>query len=129
MKALKVWLATSLLMLGGWAQAQAESADADWRYRIRTGDTLITLTADWLAPPKTWRDLQKLNRVPDPLRLRPGSTLRMPVAWLKREASVAEAVFARGQVTRLRGGASEPLVTGATGNNLRDLYLLLESDG
>ncbi|MDR7332666.1 FecR domain-containing protein [Roseateles asaccharophilus] len=95
------------------ARAQTESADADWRYRIQTGDTLITLTDAWLAPPKTWRDLQKLNRVPDPLRLKPGSTLRMPVVWLKREASVAEAVFARGQVTRQRGTASEALAAGA----------------
>ncbi|KQW51338.1 hypothetical protein ASD88_01415 [Pelomonas sp. Root662] len=99
-----------LLLLGcAGARAQAEGADADWRYRIQPGDTLITLTEAWLAPPRTWRDLQKLNRVPDPLRLMPGSTLRMPVAWLKREASVAEAVFVRGQVTRQRGAATEAL--------------------
>ncbi|WP_457320114.1 FecR domain-containing protein [Roseateles sp. P5_E11] len=115
MNALRVWLATSLLLLGcALARAQTEAADADWRYRIQPGDTLITLTDAWLAPPKTWRDLQKLNRVPDPLRLMPGSTLRMPVAWLRREASVAEAVFARGQVTRQRGAASEALTAGAT---------------
>lgn len=108
----RVWLAWALLATGA-AQAQPQTADADWRYRIQPGDTLITLTDSWLAAPKTWRDLQKLNRVPDPLRLQPGSTLRMPVAWLRREASVAEAVFARGQVTRLRGGASEALAAGA----------------
>ncbi|MFK4703297.1 hypothetical protein ABIC83_000110 [Roseateles asaccharophilus] len=107
-------LMTAVLCLAALgARAQTESADADWRYRIQTGDTLITLTDAWLAPPKTWRDLQKLNRVPDPLRLKPGSTLRMPVVWLKREASVAEAVFARGQVTRQRGTASEALAAGA----------------
>ncbi|WP_162245843.1 FecR domain-containing protein [Pelomonas sp. Root405] len=107
---MRVWLAMGLLLLGcAGARAQAEGADADWRYRIQPGDTLITLTEAWLAPPRTWRDLQKLNRVPDPLRLMPGSTLRMPVAWLKREASVAEAVFVRGQVTRQRGAATEAL--------------------
>lgn len=112
----KVWLAWVLLWGAGVAGAQAERADADWRYRIRPGDTLITLTEDWLAPPRSWRDLQKLNRVPDPLRLMPGATLRMPVAWLRREAGVAEAVFARGQVTLQRGAvgaALEPLTTGA----------------
>jgi hypothetical protein len=105
-------LASILMALAGAASAQPQGADADWRYRIQPGDTLITLTQDWLAPPWTWRDLQKLNHVPDPLRLMPGSTLRMPVAWLKREASVAETVFVRGQVTRLRGGASEALSAG-----------------
>ncbi|HEY0954847.1 MAG TPA: FecR domain-containing protein [Roseateles sp.] len=113
MNAMRVWFATGLLLCGGWARAQTAAADADWPYRIQPGDTLITLTEAWLAPGKTWRDLQKLNRVPDPLRLMPGRTLRMPVAWLKREASVAEAQFTRGQVTRQRGGASEALVAGA----------------
>jgi hypothetical protein len=107
MKALRMWLAMGLLLAAGWVQAQTEAADADWRYRIQPRDTLITLTEAWLAPPRTWRDLQKLNRVPDPLRLMPGATLRMPVAWLKREASVAEAVFTRGQVTRQRGSTNE----------------------
>jgi hypothetical protein len=107
-------LMTAVLCLAaGGAVAQAAAADADWRYRIAPGDTLITLTDAWLAPPRTWRDLQKLNRVPDPLRLMPGRTLRMPVAWLKREASVAETQFTRGQVTRQRGSASEALVAGA----------------
>lgn len=109
----KVWLAWVLLWSAGVAGAQAERVDADWRYRIQPGDTLITLTDAWLAPPRSWRDLQQLNRVPDPLRLMPGATLRMPVAWLRREAGVAEAVFARGQVTRQRGAASEALAAGA----------------
>lgn len=114
MNAMRVWLAAGLLMLGGWARAQTESAGADWRYRIQPGDTLITLTEAWLAPPRGWRDLQKLNRVPDPLRLQPGSTLRMPVGWLRREASVAEAVFVKGEVSRQRGTAAEALAAGAT---------------
>lgn len=113
-KTLKTWLAAALLLACGWAGAQADAADADWRYRIAPGDTLITLTEAWLAPPRTWHDLQKLNRVPDPLRLKPGSTLRMPVAWLRHEASVAEAVFVKGEVQRQRGADSAALAAGAT---------------
>ncbi|WP_348063330.1 FecR domain-containing protein [Roseateles sp.] len=111
---MKVLLAVGLLVLSGGLSAQTQAADTDWRYVIQPRDTLITLTDAWLAPPKTWRDLQKLNRVPDPLRLKPGATLRMPVAWLRREASVAEAVFVRGDVQRQRGAANEALATGAT---------------
>jgi hypothetical protein len=114
MNGFRVWLAAVLLLGVAMVQAQPADAGADWRYRIQPGDTLISLTDAWLAPPRTWRDLQVLNRVPNPLRLVPGSTLRMPVAWLRSEASVAEAVFARGQVTRLRAGASEALAAGAT---------------
>ena len=114
MRPMRVWIALVGLLACGWLQAQTASPDADWRYRIQPGDTLITLTDQWLAPPRTWRDLQKLNRVPDPLRLMPGATLRMPVAWLRREAGVAEATFARGQVSRQRGTATEALAAGAT---------------
>lgn len=114
MRPMRVWLVLGWMLLCGSLRAQTEAPDADWRYRIQPGDTLITLTEQWLTPPKTWRDLQKLNRVADPLRLMPGSTLRMPVAWLRREAGVAEALFARGQVTRQRGTVTEALAVGAT---------------
>lgn len=110
----KLWLAAGVLALAGGAGAQPQAADADWRYVIQPGDTLITLTDAWLTAPRSWRDLQKLNRVPDPLRLRPGSTLRMPIPWLRQEASVAEAVFVRGDVRRQRGAAAEALAAGAS---------------
>ncbi|MCE4557297.1 FecR domain-containing protein [Roseateles cellulosilyticus] len=122
MNARKTWLAAGLLWWSGWAFAQTEAADADWRYRVQPGDTLITLTQSWLAPPRGWRDLQQLNRVADPLHLMPGRTLRMPVAWLRREASVAEAVFVKGEVQRQRGATAEPLAAGTTllsGDRLR----------
>lgn len=114
MKMIRVWLAVGLLLAAGSARAQAQAADADWYYRVQRGDTLIGLTRAWLAPPRSWRDLQRLNRVADPLRLMPGTTLRMPVAWLRREAGVAEAIFVKGEVQRLRGGAAEALAAGAT---------------
>ncbi|MFG6460382.1 FecR domain-containing protein [Roseateles sp. DXS20W] len=114
MNNLRLWMAAGVLALAGAAGAQPQAVDADWRYVIQPGDTLITLTDAWLTAPRSWRDLQKLNRVPDPLRLRPGSTLRMPIAWLKREASVAEATFVRGDVQRQRGAAAEALAAGAS---------------
>jgi hypothetical protein len=110
----KAWLALALLLVGGAVGAAPDGADTEWRYRIQPGDTLLTLTEEWLAPGKTWRDLQRLNLVRDPLRLKPGSTLRMPLAWLKREASVAQVVFSRGPVERQRGGAADALAAGTT---------------
>ncbi|WP_165917545.1 FecR domain-containing protein [Roseateles saccharophilus] len=114
MNRLRVWLTAMLCLGAGALHAEPDGADLDWRYRIAAGDTLISLTDAWLAPPRTRRDLQKLNHVADPLHLRPGATLRMPVAWLRREASVAEAVFVKGDVKRQRGGTDEALATGAT---------------
>lgn len=93
----------------------AEPGDpgGDWRYRVQEGDTLLSLSEDWLDPRYGWRDLQRLNRVSDPQRLMPGSTLRMPLTWLRRQASVAQAVFVRGDAVRLRGSGTEAIATGA----------------
>ncbi|TXI19505.1 MAG: LysM peptidoglycan-binding domain-containing protein [Roseateles sp.] len=110
------------LCLAAAALAQPAAATDDWRYRVQPGDTLVSLSEDWLDGRYGWRDLQKLNRVADPLRLMPGSTLRLPLAWLRREAGVAEVVFVKGEVLRLRGTASQPLVLGDTlqsGDRLR----------
>lgn len=92
-------------------------ADSDWRYSIQPGDTLIGLTERYLQPGRHWRDLQRLNRVADPLRLPPGGVLRMPLAWLSREASVAQTVFVQGQVTLQRSGQVEQGL--AAGQELR----------
>lgn len=112
-----------VLLAAGLAQAQVEPADGDWLYRIAPTDTLIGLSSSYLAPPYGWRDLQRLNRVPDPLRLQPGSTLRMPVKWLRREAAVAEALHVQGEALVVRGGESpRPVQAGEslrTGDVLR----------
>ncbi len=92
-------------------------ADSDWHYSIQPGDTLIGLTERYLQPGRHWRDLQRLNRVADPLRLPPGGVLRMPLAWLSREASVAQTVFVQGQVTLKRSGQAEQRL--AAGQELR----------
>lgn len=96
----------------------------EWRYRVAPGDTLIKLAADHLADPDDWAALQRLNQVPDPKRLVPGSTLRLPYDWLRREATVADVVFVQGEalVQRLGSEALLPLRVGQTlqpGDRLR----------
>lgn len=113
------WMLGYCLVAGA---AEPVPAAADWHYRVQPGDTLLSLSQDWLATSYGWRDLQRLNRVADPLRLMPGTTLRMPIAWLRREAGVAQVVFVKGDVQRLRDGQAEPVAAGATlqgGDRLR----------
>lgn len=94
--------------------AKSAPEDADWLYTIQRRDTLYDLALAWLEAPRTWQDLQRLNRVADPLRLPPGGKLRMPVAWLKREAAVADVMFVKGAVTLRRGAEpAQPLALGA----------------
>lgn len=82
----------------------------DYRHVVRPGDTLIGVGAEWLRNPVDWKRLQRLNRVADPHRLRPGSTLRIPEDWLRREPTVARATAVRGEV---RVGGT-PLAVGDT---------------
>ena len=100
------------------------SDDSAWQYRIQPADTLIGLTDAYLQDSANWRELQRLNKVADPLKLVPGSTLRMPLRLLRREASVAQVVFTQGAVSLVRppAVAGTPLVAGTTvqtGDQLR----------
>lgn len=96
------------------AKPAATPAAREWRYKVATGDTLIALAAAYLEDPDNWPALQRLNQVADPRRLVPGSIVRMPFAWLRREASVATTVFVQGQVSlqRLGDPARMPVAVG-----------------
>jgi len=106
-----MWLVAGCVR--SWAQG-APNADAQWTYQVARGDTPIALSRELLQPGIGWQRLQRLNHVADPYRLMPGTTLRIPLAWLRTEATVAEVVYRVGQVRADRGGAAlpEPLVTG-----------------
>ncbi len=70
----------------------------EWRYTLRPGDTLIGVSLRYLARPADWPRVQRLNRISDPYRLIPGSTLRIPLAWLRHTPAPATVVAATGQV-------------------------------
>ena len=103
------------------AQAQASSSLAiedHWFYRIAPGDTLIGISDEYLLRPADWPRLQRLNKIADPLRLVPGSEVRIPNGWLRQTATEAEAVFVRGDVT-VQHSSSEPAVAVRIGAALR----------
>lgn len=99
----------------GWAQSQPASAPPTQPYSVQRGDTLIGIRDRLLVPRADWRVLQRLNRVADPLRLAPGRTLQLPVALLRDQPAVAEALHVFGAVSASRGGgAADPLAPGST---------------
>ncbi|MFG5410824.1 FecR domain-containing protein [Piscinibacter sakaiensis] len=87
------------------ARGQPPAAGREWPYRIAAGDTLIGLAALYLQRPGDWPQVQRLNGIADPRRLVPGSVLRLPFDWLRRDAAVAEVVHVAGAVDLLRDGA------------------------
>lgn len=86
-----------------WAAPQSLPADAEplseWRYTLRPGDTLIGVSARYLARPADWPLLQRHNRIADPYRLIPGSPLRIPLAWLRQTPAPATALAVAGEVS------------------------------
>ena len=104
------------LCVVGPACAQTPGALDEWALAIDPGDTLIALAARWIAEPRDWRDLQRYNVLANPRRLVPGTTLRVPSAWLRRQSTQAQVVFVQGDASYRSGklGPWLPLVTGAT---------------
>lgn len=101
-------------LLGGALPSHAADDDAYWHHRIAPGDTLIGLHAQWLRPDADWRAVQRLNRIADPRRLRPGAVLRLPLAMLRETPQRAEVLHVHGQVLVERSGqAPESLAAAA----------------
>ena len=107
----------ALLVVHGHAFAAPARVDApataDWAHRIEPGDTLIGLQARLLRPGASWRALQQRNRIADPRRLRPGSTLLIPLALLREVPGSVEVLHVHGQVWLERQGQREDLAAAA----------------
>jgi hypothetical protein len=89
----------------------AVAAD-DYRHVVRSGETLIGIGQELLQRPGDWPRLQHLNKVADPRRLRPGSTLRIPVALLRGEPVEARVTAVKGDV---RAGGTQLAVGDSIG--------------
>lgn len=97
---------------------------------VRDGDTLIGLSDRYLARPADWPKLQKLNRIVNPKRLQPGSTVRIPVAWLREEVDRAEVLAVAGTATGADGAklaVGNRLGAGATVRTGNDGFVTLRT--
>jgi hypothetical protein len=98
------------------AIAQSDSRADEWRYTVAPGDTLIALINRLMKPSTEWQKLQKLNRISNAQRLVPGSVLRIPVEWLRSDATVATVQLSQGAISVRR--ATARLATTAAGTQL-----------
>lgn len=91
----------------------AQAADDLWPYKVAAGDTLIGISERILVPGTDWQALQRINRVPNPRQLVPGSTLQIPYKLLRQQSLTAEVVHTHGDVQVERAGTSaQPLLGG-----------------
>lgn len=99
-RALRVRLVlAALLCLSSAARGVAAGNPEELLYTIQPGDTLIGIAATQLTEPARWQALKSLNRVADERRLRPGSTLRIPVDWVRHSPAQAIVVRSDGDAT------------------------------
>lgn len=105
-----------LLMAGLLASMPVYASDEEWLLTVQDGDTLISIGQRYLQNPASWSVIAKLNNVPNPRRLQPGSTLRIPVPLLKRQVALAEVIRIKGDAAArsLDGGAQTLLAVGST---------------
>ena len=68
------------------------------RYTVQPHDTLWDLSARWFRRPASWSEVARLNRLPQPDRLKPGQTLTLPLRLLKPENVPATLSLVEGQV-------------------------------
>lgn len=94
----------AIAFVGNAALAQAAR---HWTYKVQPGDTLENLTDRYLQEPGYWRKLQGLNRVRDPLRLAPGTALRIPLDWLRALPATANVVTVSGEASVSVAGEKE----------------------
>ena len=104
----RVLAGSALWLLCAAAAAQAHlaaTANAQQLVVVR-GDTLYSIAAEHLVPPGDWAALQRFNQIRNPRHLKPGSSLRIPLAWLRQTPTQAEVVFVQGPCWVHKPGAA-----------------------
>jgi len=81
----------------------------EWVYTVRPGDTLWDIIDKYSVNLAYVPSLQSLNNIQDPKKIRPGTTLRIPVKWLKKQPAAVGIVSIVGPVTVTRHGSDESL--------------------
>jgi len=85
---------------------------SEWMYTVRPGDTLWHVARKYFVNFVYVPRLQALNNIEDPHRLVPGSTLRIPAAWLKSQPVPVRVVEVVGEATASSAGKTSVLKSG-----------------
>ena len=81
-------------------------------YTVTAHDTLIGLNRTLFATPGAWKDVSRINHLPDSNRINPGQVLMVPAHYLHSKVVPAQLLSAFGDV-RIGG---QPAVAGASFN-------------
>lgn len=98
------------------APAAGPTAEPVLNFEVLRFDTLIGLSREVLVTPGAWREVARLNRLPDPNRILPGQLLRIPTRLLRVTPLSATLAGSSGDVQIGTAAAVEgsPLAAGQT---------------
>ncbi|MDO5609226.1 MAG: FecR domain-containing protein [Pseudomonadota bacterium] len=86
---------------------------SEWTYKVRKGENLWAITEANLTSLRWVQPLQRLNGVRDPYAVAPGTVLRIPLSWSRRQQAEADVRSLSGTVLLARNGAA-PRALGLT---------------
>lgn len=75
---------THLLALGLALAMSSEAIAKDWVYVVSKGDSLWHIAKAHLTDVSYYQDIKRLNNITKPKSLPPGTSLRIPLEWVKR---------------------------------------------
>ncbi|MDJ0806815.1 MAG: FecR domain-containing protein [Gammaproteobacteria bacterium] len=84
----------------------AQAQQPEWIYIVTEHDTLWNLSEKYFPNVHYWKKFKKLNSISHPKRIKPGTRLRVPLAWLSEQAVPAKIVAARGDVELISAKSS-----------------------
>ncbi len=96
-------LLTSICLLSGAAVAD------EWIYSVVDGDNLWDFSQKYLDSPLRYEKLRRLNNVQFPKRMKPGTRLRVPMAWIRNNPVPAKIEAVQGQANIIRADGSPPV--------------------
>ncbi len=107
--------AVALACLGACAVAGAQEHVVE--FRVSERDTLIGLSGSVFAGPHAWREIARLNRLPDPNRIYPGQVLRVPARLMRMKPLPVALASSVGDV-RVGGAPARPGMALSEGQHL-----------
>jgi hypothetical protein len=87
----------------------------DWRYTVKPGDTIWSVTKENLVNMSYWQRLGQINQINDPYHIPPGTKLRVPVSWISKFPVIARVnnLFGEAELIEANNGKIMPLSRGS----------------
>lgn len=111
MKKFLVSLVSCSVFLLSTMQLAVSAEKKPWVYVVTNGDSLWNISSKFLTSIDYYTQLQQLNNIKYPKRMKPGSVIRIPMEWIKHTPASAQISFLKGDSQFLRNKVLSPLTS------------------